>query len=74
MILFCCINGGLDLIVFFLIILVLIFFLCFGFRFKCVNGLCIDMRKKCDYWDDCGDGFDEVNCGMYDIFISCCNY
>lgn len=38
--------------------------LCPGFRFKCANGPCIDPKNVCDYRDDCGDGSDEVNCGM----------
>ena len=38
--------------------------LCPGFRFKCSNGPCIDPKYVCDYRDDCGDGSDEVNCGM----------
>lgn len=38
---------------------------CPGFQFKCSNGLCIDTWNVCNYRDDCGDGSDEVNCGMY---------
>lgn len=38
--------------------------LCPGFRFKCASGPCIDPKYVCDYRDDCGDGSDEVNCGM----------
>lgn len=52
------------MIVFFLIILGLIVLVCLGFRFKCFNGLCIDLGYVCNYKDDCGDGFDEVSCGM----------
>lgn len=50
---------------FLLIIVVLIVLVCLGFRFKCFNGFCIDWGYVCDYRDDCGDGLDEVNCGMY---------
>ena len=31
-------------------------------EFKCANGKCIDISRKCNEWDDCGDLSDEEGC------------
>jgi len=35
---------------------------CKPLEFACKNGRCIDLRKKCDGYNDCGDTSDERNC------------
>lgn len=32
-------------------------------QFKCLNGVCIDIKKRCDQKIDCSDFSDEANCG-----------
>ena len=38
---------------------------CSNVEFKCGDGSCIDIRRKCDGHKDCGDASDERKCGMY---------
>ena len=41
-------------------------------EFECANSLCVDVRRKCDGRDDCGDGSDEVGCGECRDVVSLC--
>lgn len=34
----------------------------FSRRFKCKNGRCVNFDDLCNFYDDCGDNSDEVNC------------
>ena len=37
-------------------------------EFQCNNGHCLDIRRKCNKYDECGDGSDEIDCGV------CCDF
>ena len=39
-------------------------------QFQCNNGVCLDPNGKCNGYDDCGDGSDEIDCGMW---LLCCS-
>ena len=34
-------------------------------EFQCNNGRCMDIRRKCNGYDECGDGSDEANCSRF---------
>ena len=39
----------------------------FGNEFTCDSGQCIEMRKRCDGINDCGDASDEMKCNLVEI-------
>lgn len=43
---------------------------CKNDEFKCNNGQCIPVRKRCDRKRDCQDGSDEISCNGKISFIS----
>ena len=42
---------------------------CHDDEFRCSNGRCIPAQNQCDYFDDCGDGSDEVCVPEGKLFI-----
>ncbi|XP_077978870.1 MAM and LDL-receptor class A domain-containing protein 1-like [Glandiceps talaboti] len=42
--------------------------------FYCDNGVCVDMSKVCDFYDDCGDNSDEAVCGTCDFEDGQCGW
>ena len=38
-------------------------------EFQCNNGRCLDIRRKCNSYDECGDGSDEVDCGKWELYV-----
>ena len=43
---------------------------CTPSQFQCNNGVCLDPSAKCNGQDDCGDGSDEIDCGMAILMLS----
>ncbi|XP_061173555.1 MAM and LDL-receptor class A domain-containing protein 2-like [Saccostrea echinata] len=44
---------------------------CASNQFKCHRGACVDMTRKCDFSNDCGDNSDEIGCSSY---VERCNF
>ena len=44
---------------------------CLSNQFTCVNQVCVDRSRICDFSDDCGDMSDEASCGKY---VARCNF
>lgn len=42
-------------------------------QFQCSSNLCVDLKLKCDGYDDCGDGSDEENCTCSESQLRCKN-
>ncbi|XP_007559566.1 suppressor of tumorigenicity 14 protein isoform X1 [Poecilia formosa] len=42
-------------------------------QWTCSNGFCIDKKRKCDGWNDCGDMSDERNCKCDSDQFTCAN-
>ena len=53
--------------------LVFLFFVveeCGRDEFQCNNGRCLDIRRKCNNYDECGDGSDEIDCGRFNAYCN----
>ena len=46
--------------------------ICANSRFRCNNGECIEVSKRCDSRKDCEDNSDEIDCGKYSDFLLMC--
>ncbi|KAG9482148.1 hypothetical protein GDO78_011047 [Eleutherodactylus coqui] len=40
-------------------------------QFTCKSGRCIDLARKCDGWNDCGDSSDEASCNCSALQFRC---
>ena len=43
-------------------------------QFRCANGRCVFLDRRCDGFDDYHDNSDEINCSKMDFFLSNMTY
>ena len=63
------INAIKNIIALILIVSALSVRRCSADEFTCGDGSCVDVRRRCDQYQDCSDGSDEANCGLFTCII-----